>query len=134
MDKEYMSNTEFIRGLYEKFAQGDVPSVLAAFDDNIVWIEAEGTPYGGTYRSGDEIVQNVFMKLATEWAGYTATPEKFHDAGDTIIVAGKYSGSYNATGKGMSTPFAHVWTIDDGKVVKFVQYTDTAVMNRALEA
>lgn len=129
-----MTNTEFIRGLYDAFANGDVPTVLAAFDDDIEWIEAEGTPYGGTYRSGDEIVQNVFMKLATEWTGYTVTPEEFHDAGDTVIVTGKYSGSYNATGKSMTTPFAHFWTIGGGKVVKFVQYTDTAVMNRALEA
>ena len=129
-----MGNTEFIRGIYEKFGQGDVPSVLAAFDDNIEWIEAEGTPYGGTYRSGDEIVQNVFMKLATEWTGYTVTPEEFYDAGGTVIVTGTYSGSYNATGKNMSSPFAHFWTLTDAKVVKFVQYTDTAVMNRALEA
>jgi uncharacterized protein len=129
-----MSNVDFIRGLYESFAKGDVPSVLAAFGDNIEWIEAEGTPYGGTYRSGDEIVQNVFMKLATEWTGYTVTPEEFHDAGDTIIVTGKYSGSYNETGKNMSVPFAHFWTLADGKVAKFVQFTDTAVMNRALEA
>ena len=129
-----MGNTEFIRGIYEKFVQGDVPSVLAAFDDNIEWIEAEGTPYGGTYRSGDEIVQNVFIKLATEWTGYTVAPEKFYDAGATVIVTGTYSGSYNATGKNMTTPFAHFWTLAHGKVIKFVQYTDTAVMNRALEA
>ena len=65
---------------------------------------------------------------------YTVTPDEFYDAGDTIIVTGMYSGSYNATGKNMSTPFAHFWTLADGKVVKFVQYTDTAVMNRALES
>ncbi len=129
-----MGNTEFIRGLYGSFAQGDVPTVLAAFDDNIEWIEAEGTPYGGTYRSGNEIVQNVFMKLATEWTGYKVAADEFYDAGDTVIVTGAYSGSYNATGKNMSAPFAHFWTLSDGKVAKFVQYTDTAVMGRALES
>ena len=129
-----MGNAGFIRGLYESFAQGDMPTVLSAFDDNIEWVEAEGTPYGGTYRNADDIVQNVFMKLATEWTGYTVKPEEFYDAGDTIIVTGNYSGSYNATGKNMSTPFAHFWSVAGGKIVKFVQYTDTAVMNRALAA
>ena len=129
---ENMSNTEMIRGLYDSFAKGDVPTVLAAFDDNIEWIEAEGTPYGGTYRNANDIVQNVFMKLATEWTGYTVKPNEFYDAGETVIVTGNYSGSYNATGKNMSTPFAHFWSVAGGKIVKFVQYTDTAVMNRAL--
>jgi uncharacterized protein len=129
-----MGNTDFIRGLYDSFAKGDVPTVLAAFDENIEWVEAEGTPYGGTYRNADDIVQNVFMKLATEWTGYTVKAEEFYDAGDTVIVTGNYSGSYNATGKNMTTPFAHFWTIAGGKIVKFVQYTDTAVMNRALAA
>ena len=64
-----MPDTELIKGLYSSFAQGDVPTVLAAFSENIEWVEAEGTPYGGTYRNADEIVQNVFMKLATEWTG-----------------------------------------------------------------
>src|SRR5688500_4153123 len=114
-----MGNVELISGLYEKFAEGDVPTVLAAFDENIEWVEAEGTPYGGTYRSGDEIVGNVFMKLATEWTGYTVTPNEFYDAGDTIIVTGTYSGRYNATGKSMDAPFAHFWTLVGSKIVRF---------------
>jgi ketosteroid isomerase-like protein len=32
----------------------------------------------------------------------------------------------------MRVPFAHVWTLRDGKVVKFVQYTDTLKVAEAL--
>jgi len=129
-----MNNEEIIRRLYEAFAQGDVPAVLARFSDNIVWHEAEGTPYGGVYEGGNAIVENVFMKLATEWTGYTVSPEEFYDAGSTVVVLGRYSGRFNATGKEMSVPFAHVWTLDNGEVTRFIQFTDTVVMARALEA
>ena len=34
-----------IRNLYEAFAKGDVPAVLAAMSPDIVWNEAENYPY-----------------------------------------------------------------------------------------
>lgn len=127
-----MSNVELIRNLYQALAQGDVPTVLDAMDAEIEWTEAEGFPYGGTYRGAQAIVENVFVKLATEWDYYRVAPDEFLDAGDKIVVLGNYSGAYKATGRSMSVPFAHVWTVSDGKVVKFVQYTDTLKVSEAL--
>ncbi len=127
-----MSNLETIENLYQAFAQGDVPGVLASFDENIEWTEAEGFPYGGTYRGGEAIVQNVFMKLATEWEGFSAVPNEILDAGDNIVALGNYGGKYNQSGKSMRVPFAHVWTLRAGKIVKFVQYTDTLKVLEAL--
>jgi ketosteroid isomerase-like protein len=127
-----MNNLELIKNLYQAFAQGDIPAVLQSFDEDIEWTEAEGFPYGGTYRGGAAILENVFMKLATEWDGYQATPDEFLDAGDRIVALGNYSASYKATGKSMNVPFAHVWTLQNGKIMKFVQYTDTLKVSEAL--
>ena len=127
-----MNNLETIENLYRAFAQGDVPSVLAAFDENIEWTEAEGFPYGGIYRGGDAVTQNVFIKLATEWDDFRAEPDEILDAGEKIVALGHYSGAYKATGKTMRVPFAHVWTFQNGKATKFVQYTDTLKVSEAL--
>ena len=127
-----MSNIELIKNLYQSFANGDVPSVLASFDEKIEWTEAEGFPYGGTYRGANAILENVFMKLGSEWEGFAAVPDELLDAGDNIVALGNYSGKYNETGKSMRVPFAHVWTLRDGKIVKFVQYTDTLKVSEAL--
>jgi len=127
-----MSNVGLIQNLYQAFAQGDVPTVLGAMDSGIEWTEAEGFPYGGTYKGAQAIVENVFMKLATEWDDYRVEPNEFLDAGDKIVALGNYSGTYKATGRSMSVPFAHVWTVSGGKVVKFVQYTDTLKVSEAL--
>lgn len=44
-----MTNGEIIKGLYDDFATGNIPSVLGTMDENISWTEAEGFMYGGTY-------------------------------------------------------------------------------------
>ena len=128
-----MTNGEIIRGLYDAFAQGDVPAVLAAFDDDISWTEAEGFIYGGTYIGANAVLENVFLKLGTEWEGFAAVPNKIVDGGDgNVISTGTYSGKFLATGKSVSVPFAHSWELSEGKVKKFTQYTDTAVIKRDL--
>ena len=90
-----MGNVEMLKGGYEAFGRGDVPAVLGIFDPNIEWREAEGNPYkpdGKPWIGGDAIVQHLFMRLATEWDGFTVTPNEFHDAGDTVAVACAHRG------------------------------------------
>jgi uncharacterized protein len=129
-----MSNLESVRGLYEAFAKGDVPTVLGFLDANIAWTETEGFPYGGTYNGPNAVLQGVFMRLGGEWDGFAVVPEEFIDGGDAIVVLGKYSGTYKATGKSFAANFAHVWKIREGKAVRFVQYVDTLLVDRALQA
>ena len=127
-----MGNSEIIKGIYEAFAKGDVPSVLGAFAPEVSWTEAAGFPYAGTYIGPNAILENVFIKLATEWDGFSAVPERIVDGGDTVVALGNYGGTYKKTGKSMSVPFAHVYDLSGGKVVKFVQHTDTLKVAEAL--
>lgn len=126
-------NSETIRTLYAAFARGDVPAVLAGLAADVKWTEAEGFPYGGTYTGPDAVLQNVFMRLGAEWDGFTVVPHELVAEGETVVALGEYSGTYKATGKRFSAPFAHVWKLRGGKAVSFQQYTDTAVVQRALQ-
>ena len=126
-------NLNTIQGAYAAFAKGDVPGVLGVMDAEIAWTEAEGFPYGGTYNGPNAVLEGVFMRLGKEWDGYAAVPAQFIDGGDTIVSLGTYSGTYKATGKSFRADFAHVWTFRNGKVVRFVQYTDTLLVSRALQ-
>jgi ketosteroid isomerase-like protein len=128
-----MSNTDAVSATYDAFSRGDVPAVLASLDPNIDWTDADGFPYGGNYRGHDAVLQGIFMRLGAEWDSYSAVPEEFVAEGDKVIALGTYSGKYKATGKSFSAPFAHVWTLRDGKAVKFQQYTDTVKVQEALQ-
>src|SRR6476661_865728 len=120
-----MNSKEIVAGLYNSFSTGDIPAVLGAFADNVEWTEADGFPHGGTYVGANAILENVFMNLGSEWEGFSAVPNEYVDGGDSVVALGTYTGKWLQTGKSINVPFAHLWKLSDGKVVKFVQYTDT---------
>lgn len=131
-----MSNVHLIEGLYQAFGRGDVPAVLALFDASIAWREAEGNPYmpsGEAWVGPEAVLENLFMKLGDEWDEFTVHPRAFHDAGESVVVEGRYTGTFKASGKQLDAQLCHVWNIRDGKISSFQQYVDTgqlqAVMN-----
>ena len=128
-----MNNLSSIKAVYKAFATGDIPTVLGTLSSDIAWTEAEGFPYGGTYHGPRAVLEGVFMRLGSEWDGFAAIPDEFIDGGDTVVVLGKYSGKYKATGKSMHVNFAHVWKMQDGKAAQFIQYVDTLLVHQALQ-
>lgn len=124
-----MSNVRTMQDLYAAFGRGDIPSMLEGMDPNIEWREAENNPYqpsGAPWVGPDAILDNLFVKLGNEWDGFTVTPKEFHDAGDTVVVEARYTGTCKATGKHLDAQAAHFWRLRDGKVISFQQYVDTA--------
>ena len=124
-----MSNADHVRGLYEAFAKGDVPAVLAALDDNVEWTEADGFPHGGTYIGPDAVVDGVFARIGSEWDPFVADMKEFLDAGDNVVAIGRYRGTHKPTGGSLDSEAAVVWTLRDGKVIRFRQYVDTAPLH-----
>jgi uncharacterized protein len=120
-------NIEVIRGLYDSFSQGDVPAVLRQMDEAIEWREAENYIYAdrNPYLGPQAVLKGVFMRLGSEWEGFTVTPEEWLDAGHHVVVLGTYTGRLKETGKEVRAQFAHVWGLRGGRVVRFQQYTDT---------
>lgn len=121
------SNVDLIRAIYGAFAAGDVPGVISRMAPGIVWNEAENFPYadGNPYRGAEAILGGVFARLGSEWDDFAAVPEEFLDAGDAVLVLGRYRGTYKATGRSFDAQMAHLWRVEDGKAVSFQQYTDT---------
>ena len=117
-------SVDMIRGAYEAFARGDVPGVLGA--DDIEWHEAEGMPYGGVYRGGEAVAQNVFGPLTQDVPDFAVTPEEFIASGDAVAVVVRYTGTGKATGKQLDLSVVHVWDVRAGKIARFRQFADTA--------
>jgi len=131
-----MDHVTFIKDLYNEFARGNVPEVLTAFDPNIEWREADNFVYAehNPYIGPQRILEGVFMRLATEWNGFSAGAQEFLDAGSRVVAIGRYTGSFKATGKNINAQFVHIWTIVNGKITRFQQYTDTKQFADAVKA
>lgn len=82
----FMTNTETLKELYAAINRNDIPAILNLFDPQIVRIEFEGSPSGGTYRGLNEIKPH-FTQARNTWAEGSCTPEKFVTVGDKTIVS-----------------------------------------------
>jgi uncharacterized protein len=127
------SNLEIVLALYDAFAAGDLDTILAIIHPDVVWVESDGIPYGGTFIGRDAVFEGVFAKIAAEWDGFTAEVfEAFEADGGRVVTLGEDSGTFKATGKHMSAPTASIWTLDnEGRVVRFTQYIDTLAVHGA---
>jgi ketosteroid isomerase-like protein len=126
------ANTDIVRGLYDALAAGDVPGVLAGLDANVEWIEAETFPTAGTFTGPDAVLNGVFVPLTTDIDGFRVTPSEFIADGEKVVSIGRYSGAWKATGKPFETDYVHVWTLRDGKAVRFRQYVDSGPLQNAI--
>jgi len=124
-----MSNLELAKQMYEAFGRGDIPTVLGSMDPAIQWREAEGNPYqmdGSAWIGPQAIVEKLFMSLGTEWDGFKVTINSLHDAGDYVIMEGRYTGTYKPSNRSINSQACHVLRFANGKLTSFQQYTDTA--------
>ena len=116
-----------VRRSYEAFARGDLTGALAAMDPEIEWHQAQGLPHGGVYRGLETVRATIFDPIEDAWwDSFRADPDEFHEAGEHLVVLGRYTARAKHTGAPLDVPFVHVWTMRGGKAVRFRQFTDTA--------
>src|SRR3954465_6406358 len=126
-----------MKQLYEAFGRGDIPTVLAAMDENIEWYEAERNPWstGRPFVGPQQIVERVFQRIGAEFDGFEIRPIRFLGDGDTVIMEGRQRAhSHKATGKPLDAEVVHVWDLRNGKVVRFHQSVDTRQLAAVLGA
>ena len=100
------------------------------FTDDIVWVTSDELPLGGETR-GKDAVLSEFAQIPEYWSEFSLEPDRFIDAGDTVVV----TGTQKATGDGgtFEGSFVHVLDYDeDGNAVRGEFHADTAKGLRAL--
>ncbi len=123
-------NIQVISSAYEAFGRGDIQTVLELLAD-AEWIEAAGMPYGGSYRGGEAVLENVFAPLAADVQNFVARPDELLAVeGNRVVAIGTYRGD-GANGP-VSVRFVHLWTVHDGKIVHFEQIADTHTFRQAV--
>lgn len=131
------SNIDVVQGMYDAFAEGNIEAVLGAMDSTVVWNEAEGFVYADNnpYVGPQAVLEGVFARIGGEWENFSAVPDTLRNLGDNGVLAeGRYNGVYKANGMSFDAAFAHVWQLNEGKVVSFQQYTDTKQAHEVVSA
>jgi ketosteroid isomerase-like protein len=115
--------TSVLRNVYDAFAAGD-GAALGALIGDAHWVEASGGPYGGTYHGLAEVAANVFEPIARDVEDFIVNPDEILPVGDNRAIGlGFYRGRTSAGP--LETRFAHLATVEDGRITHFEQFTDT---------
>lgn len=129
-----MSHVELVQRLYSAFAARDSAVIAAILDPEIVWEQNAGFPGGGTWRGLTSVSEHVFTRLRRDFSGWVTQVREWLDAGDHVVAIGEYRGISVATGRSFTAAFAHVLEVRGGRIVRFRQFTDTAMVAGALRA
>ena len=125
-----MNSTEIVKSFYRILVSNGL-AALDLVDGAAQWTEMF-LGYAGTSIGPEAIRLKLFEPLGRDWEEFAATPESFVTSGPIVVAFGTCAGTYKATGKSMTAPFVHRWEAMDGKVTRFRQYTDTALIGRVL--
>jgi ketosteroid isomerase-like protein len=127
------TNIKKVQELYDSFTEGDFEAIRDIMDPGVELHEPKGISGGGTQHGFDDIVENVFSRIGAEWEDVSVVPDRYVADGDTVVVLLTWSGTGIKTGKSVAYPNAHVFDFEDGKIVQWTSYADTALFNAALE-
>ena len=118
-------NLQLVKEGYAAFGRGDLPGLLSLLAEDVVWdVPGEGLPIAGTYRGRDGVA-SFFEKLRQEADILEFQPREFLADGDRVLVVGWERMKVKATGRGAEIDWVMTFTLRNGKIAAFRQYTDT---------
>lgn len=78
--------TDIVREFYSAINRSDIPAAISLLDPEILRVEFEGSPSGGSYRGHQELSEHISQGRST-WAEGSCSPEKFMEVGSKIVVS-----------------------------------------------
>lgn len=125
-------NIETVKKFYEILMSGQPDKLPTILDSEIRLEMMKGWPYGGNYSGIESDIQDFFSRVWTLLDPFTLEIFEYLDAGSEVVSLGMYHTPHKETGQDMPSAFAHIWSVNNGKLTRLRQYADTVQISRAL--
>jgi hypothetical protein len=122
-------NVEVLRRWYETANRRD-DAGLQYLDPELEFRTAGIFPDMETVYRGREEFVSFLYKFAEPWEELWLEPDRYFDIGARVLVLAHFHAK-GRDGIEVERPFAHLWTMRDGRAVQLVAYAD---QGKALEA
>ncbi len=134
MKPNAQENLKQVKNFYQTIARRDFNAVCGMMGADFEWIEPDvpGLWFRGTHRGPDSILKEVIEPTFEKVAEFHVEPKQFFDVGEQVVVLAQFQGRSKATGKEFRVNTAHVWTLTNGKVVRFQAFHDIPGLSEAL--
>lgn len=129
--QELVEGAKVVANVYDAFARGDVQALSVLFDPRVQVRQSPLLPWGGVYQGYPGIMR--FGAKLLEHVESRVDVDEYLEAGEQVVVIGHTRGRVRATGKEFDIRVVQVWSLKDGRVVRFESYSDIAKMLEALK-
>lgn len=122
------------RRFYVALRDRDVEALLDVLDPDLEGHTSAGMPngVGGAHRSARAMIDEVWIPVYRDF-DVAPVPDRFVEAGDEVVVLGRYVGHARGTEAPIDAAFVHALTVRDGRIVALAQVTDTHQWHAALD-
>ena len=126
------ANVQAVQEAYAAFKRGDIQTILDSLTEDVEWIAPAVEPVAGTYHGPDEVA--AFFQQVQEISEFSSfEPREYVAQGDRVIALGSYKATARITKKVYECDWAMSFTLRGGKISRFQEFTDTAVLAAALQ-
>jgi ketosteroid isomerase-like protein len=123
-------NVEIVRSFYRAWAHDDLPGPAELMDPEIEYVNPAKAVEPGT-RRGVAAFAEAVQRTFDGWESWQAEPERLMASGDQVAVVVRYRGRGRVSGVEVVGRESALWTIRDGKVVRYAWFSGR---DEALEA
>ena len=117
------ADVDTLRAGYAALNRGDLSVVLELIDPDIEWHEPEFSPDAGTHRGRDSF-ERFLRGWLESFEGFRVEPEQVVERGDELVAVVHQTGTGRASGLQVEARLAHVWTVADGRAVRWEAVPD----------
>ena len=116
-------NVEIVRRIYEVVNASGLAAVGDFLHADVELVPPPDWPAGAV--RGREQVREMARDWMETFEEFRVAPERYLDAGaENVVVYVRDSGRVRGTNTEIDTHLIHVWTLNDGKVVRWQLFTD----------
>jgi ketosteroid isomerase-like protein len=112
-------STSLVRSVYTAFQRGDIQSILNVLSAGIDWKYYGPVPWAGE-RNGPEQVGAFFQIVGEALDIKTFEPSEYITERSNVVVFGRTDAIARKSGKPFENRWAHVLTVENGKIIRFV--------------
>ncbi|MBI4244719.1 MAG: nuclear transport factor 2 family protein [Planctomycetes bacterium] len=123
-----------MKGIFESFTKNDIKGILERLSEDVNWHVSgpQQIPYAGK-RAGKEKVDEFFRLIGKSITHDKFEPQEFIARDDKVVVIGSEKFKVKFTNKAVINDWIMVFTLKDGKVIRFFEYGNTAVIANAFK-
>jgi ketosteroid isomerase-like protein len=114
-------NVEIVRSIYAAWERDGFPTPSELLDPEIEYVNPAGAVEPGT-RRGLEAFHRAVQKVLEGWETWQMEPEAFESAGDQVAVVVRYRARGRESGVEMEGRESALWTLRDGRVVRYAWF------------